>query len=182
MLDRGEGFSPLVSGKRRGVKWRDQTPERTGEERREASRPKTAKEEEGDKNATGAAGIEGVTGPGFSWSRRLGYAQAASGCAPSVEVLPICDVAANKAKCGNTAKMRAPTSLAGSYTSICGKESLLSAPPLMTLGSDSETKRIRLSSPSPTHYHKSFQHPSPQTHHLQSLSLSHDTNSNENAN
>ncbi|KOX73913.1 hypothetical protein WN51_13991 [Melipona quadrifasciata] len=46
-------------------------------------------------------------------------AQAASGCAPSVEVLPICDVAANKAKCGNTAKMRAPTSLAGSYTSIC---------------------------------------------------------------
>ncbi|KOX73219.1 hypothetical protein WN51_00330 [Melipona quadrifasciata] len=42
-------------------------------------------------------------------------AQAASGCAPSVEVLPISDVAANKAECGNTAKMRAPTSLAGSY-------------------------------------------------------------------
>ncbi|KOX73908.1 hypothetical protein WN51_13986 [Melipona quadrifasciata] len=41
-------------------------------------------------------------------------AQAASGCAPSVEVLPICDVAANKAKCGNTAKMHGPSSLAGS--------------------------------------------------------------------
>ncbi|KOX74040.1 hypothetical protein WN51_14120 [Melipona quadrifasciata] len=31
-------------------------------------------------------------------------AQAASGCAPSVEVLLICDVAANKAECGNTAR------------------------------------------------------------------------------
>ncbi|KOX74081.1 hypothetical protein WN51_14161 [Melipona quadrifasciata] len=45
-----------------------------------------------------------------------------------------------KAECGNTAKMRAPTSLAGSYTSICGKKSLPSAPPL-SLSSDSETKR-----------------------------------------
>ncbi|KOX72043.1 Glutamate receptor, ionotropic kainate 2 [Melipona quadrifasciata] len=45
--------------------------------------------------------------------------QAASGCAPSVEVLPISDV--NKAECGNTAKMHAPTSLAGSYdTSVWG--------------------------------------------------------------
>ncbi|KOX70809.1 hypothetical protein WN51_02233 [Melipona quadrifasciata] len=45
--------------------------------------------------------------------------QAASGCAPSVEVLPISDVAANKAECGNTAKMRAPTSLAAdTYPSL----------------------------------------------------------------
>ncbi|KOX73217.1 hypothetical protein WN51_00328 [Melipona quadrifasciata] len=44
----------------------------------------------------------------------LRLVDAASGCAPSVEVLPISDVAANKAECGNTAKMRAPTSLAGS--------------------------------------------------------------------
>ncbi|KOX70810.1 hypothetical protein WN51_02234 [Melipona quadrifasciata] len=42
-------------------------------------------------------------------------AQAASDCAPSVEVLPISDVAANKAECGNTARMHGPSSLAGSY-------------------------------------------------------------------
>ncbi|KOX79765.1 hypothetical protein WN51_11375 [Melipona quadrifasciata] len=65
----------------------------------------------------------------------------------SVEVLPISDVAANKAECGNTAKMRAPTSLAGSYdTSVWGKESLPSAPSLMSLGSDSETKRKTIAS------------------------------------
>ncbi|KAK1126296.1 hypothetical protein K0M31_004924 [Melipona bicolor] len=40
-------------------------------------------------------------------------AQAASGCAPSVEVLPISDVAANKAECGNTTRMYGPSSLAG---------------------------------------------------------------------
>ncbi|KOX70738.1 hypothetical protein WN51_02162 [Melipona quadrifasciata] len=41
-------------------------------------------------------------------------AQAASDCAPSVEVLPISDVK-QKNRCGNTAKMHASTSLAGSY-------------------------------------------------------------------
>ncbi|KOX67466.1 hypothetical protein WN51_08769 [Melipona quadrifasciata] len=52
-----------------------------------------------------------------------------------------------KAECGNTAKMCAPTSLAGSYdTSVWGKESLPSAPPLRSLVSDSETKCNRLSS------------------------------------
>ncbi|KOX73874.1 hypothetical protein WN51_13952 [Melipona quadrifasciata] len=71
------------------------------------------------------------------------YAQAASGCAPSVEVLPISDVAANKAECGNTARMHGPSSLVGlvTTTSVWGKESLPSGPTEMSLGSDSETKR-----------------------------------------
>ncbi|KOX75268.1 hypothetical protein WN51_13309 [Melipona quadrifasciata] len=59
---------------------------------------------------------------------------------------------------GNTAKMHAPTSLAGSYdTSVWGKQSLPSAPLMMSLGSDSETKRNRLSScPSTASFHPSF--------------------------
>ncbi|KAK1130296.1 hypothetical protein K0M31_018433, partial [Melipona bicolor] len=40
-------------------------------------------------------------------------AQVASGCAPSVEVLPISDVKQNR--CGNTARMDGRPALAGSY-------------------------------------------------------------------
>ncbi|KOX72057.1 hypothetical protein WN51_00918 [Melipona quadrifasciata] len=59
--------------------------------------------------------------------------QAASGCAPSVEVLPISDVETKKSA-ATPPKMRAPTSLAGSYkTSIWGRVAAISAP-LMSLG------------------------------------------------
>ncbi|KOX78832.1 hypothetical protein WN51_08591 [Melipona quadrifasciata] len=65
-------------------------------------------------------------------------AQAASGCAPSVDVLPIFDV--KQQSVWNPARMGA-TSLVGLVlTSVWGKESLPSAP-LMSLGSDFETKR-----------------------------------------
>ncbi|KOX78719.1 hypothetical protein WN51_07580 [Melipona quadrifasciata] len=52
---------------------------------------------------------------------------------------------------GNTARMHGPSSLAGSL----GKESLPSAPLMMSLGSDSETKRIKspFLSPSPCQLH-----------------------------
>ncbi|KOX71900.1 hypothetical protein WN51_03045 [Melipona quadrifasciata] len=87
------------------------------------------------------AKMHGPSSLAGSYNKRLGTSR--KWLRASVEVLPISDVAANKAECGNTAKMRAPTSLAGSYdTSVWGKESLPSAPHWMSLGSDSETKRI----------------------------------------
>ncbi|KOX70217.1 hypothetical protein WN51_05653 [Melipona quadrifasciata] len=46
-----------------------------------------------------------------------------------------------KAECGNTAKMRAPTSLAGSYDiRVWAKQVAAISAPLMSLGSDSEAK------------------------------------------
>ncbi|KOX71841.1 hypothetical protein WN51_02986 [Melipona quadrifasciata] len=62
-------------------------------------------------------------------------AQAASGCAPSVDVLPIFDVKQQSVR--NPARGWVPTSLVGLViTSVWGKESLPSAP-LMSLGTKS---------------------------------------------